>query len=172
MSFPETYHSDYIESQYQQWKQDPASVSNDWQLFFKGFDLAFSSGIVPGTTDTADHPSFLAAVEQLIFGYRCLGHMLSCMDPLQVCPMEHPLLSLERFGLATADFERQVPETSFLGGGANLKEILLLLKETYCRSIGVEYMHIQDPEERRWLQDRMEPIQNRLQVESAEKRPS
>lgn len=169
MSFPETYHGDYIESQYQQWQLDPASVSKDWQLFFKGFDFAFSGGIAPGIADTEDHPSFLTNVEQLIFGYRCLGHMLSCMDPLQACPMDHPLLSLERFGLAAADFERPVPGTSFLGGGEDLKEILLRLKETYCHSIGVEYMHIQDPEERRWLQERMEPIQNRLQIETAEK---
>jgi 2-oxoglutarate dehydrogenase E1 component len=169
MSLPETYHSDFIESQYQQWKQDPGSVSKDWQFFFKGFDLAFSSGFAPGIADTEGHPFFLANVEQLIFGYRCLGHMLSCMDPLQACPMDHPLLSLERFGLAPADFEKHVPETSFPGGGGNLKEILVRLKETYCRSIGVEYMHIQDPEERRWLQDRMEPIQNRPQVKTAEK---
>ena len=94
MSLPETYHSDFIESQYQQWKQDPGSVSKDWQFFFKGFDLAFSNGIAPGMADTEGHPFFLANVEQLIFGYRCLGHMLSCMDPLQACPMEHPLLLL------------------------------------------------------------------------------
>ena len=100
MRFPETYHSDFIESQYQQWQQDPESVSKDWQFFFKGFDLAFSSGITPAMADTEGQPSFLADVEQLIFGYRCLGHMLSCMDPLQACPMDHPLLSLERFGLA------------------------------------------------------------------------
>jgi len=170
MSLPETYHSDFIESQYQQWKQEPGSVSKDWQFFFEGFDLAFSSGLTPGMVETEGHPFFLANVEQLILGYRCLGHMLSCMDPLQACPMDHPLLSLDRFGLAPADLEKSLPETSFLGGGGDVKELLMRLKETYCRSIGVEYMHIQDPEERRWLQERMEPAQNRLQVESAEKR--
>ncbi len=170
MSFPETYHSDFIESQYQQWKQDPESVSKDWQYFFKGFDLAFSSKAAPGMAGTEGAAPFSAGVEQLIFGYRCIGHLLSCMDPLQACPMEHPLLSLERFGLTTADFEQQVTETSFQGGGKTLKEILTHLKETYCRSIGVEYMHIQDPEERRWLQDRMEPIQNRPQLETGEKK--
>ncbi|MDX2446893.1 MAG: thiamine pyrophosphate-dependent enzyme, partial [Desulfobacterales bacterium] len=169
MNFPDTYHMDLIESQYQQWKQDPESVSKDWQFFFKGFDFAFSSGITPGMAETEDHPFFLANVEQLIFGYRCLGHMLSCMDPLQACPMDHPLLSLDRFGLAPADFEKHVPETSFLGGGGNLKEILMRLKETYCRSIGVEYMHIQDPEERHWLQERMEPVQNSPRVDPTEK---
>jgi 2-oxoglutarate dehydrogenase E1 component len=161
---------DFIESQYQQWKQDPESVSKDWQYFFKGFEFAFSSAVAPGMTGPDDSPSLPAGVEQLIFGYRSLGHLLSCMDPLQACPMEHPLLSLERFGLTTADFEKQVFETSFLGGGGNLKEILARLKETYCRSIGVEYIHLQDPEERRWLQDRMEPIQNRPQLEAGEKR--
>jgi 2-oxoglutarate dehydrogenase E1 component len=169
MSFPETYHMDFIESQYQQWQQDPESVSKDWQYFFKGFDLAFSSKTVPGMADTEKTAPFPAGVEQLIFGYRSLGHMLSCMDPLQACPMDHPLLSLDRFGLTSADFEQQVSETSFLGGGGNLKEILTHLKGTYCRSIGVEYMHLQDPQERRWLQERMEPIQNRAQLTTGEK---
>ena len=118
MHFPETYPSDFIESQYLRWQQNPASVSKDWQFFFKGFDLAFSGQELPGKADPGDRPSFLAHVEQLIFGYRCLGHLLSCMDPLQACPMEHPLLSLEHFGLAASDFERPVPDTSFLGGGA------------------------------------------------------
>jgi 2-oxoglutarate dehydrogenase E1 component len=169
MSFPDTYHSDFIESQYHQWKQDPESVSKDWQFFFKGFDFAFSSGIASGMVATEGEPTFLASMEQLISGYRDLGHMLSCMDPLQACPIDHPLLSLERFGLAPADFEKDSPGTSFLGGGRNLREILERLKETYCRSIGVEYMHIQDPEERYWLQERMEPNQNDPQVETAEK---
>ena len=168
MTFPETYPIDYIDALYRQWKQDPSSISSDWQLFFKGFELAYSSETGPGVVGTEAEPSFLTGVEQLIFGYRCLGHLLSCMDPLQACPTEHPLLSLERFGLTAADFERQVPGTSFLGGGGDLKEILRRLKETYCRSIGVEYMHIQDPEERHWLQTRMEPIQNRLKIEKAE----
>jgi 2-oxoglutarate dehydrogenase E1 component len=170
MHFPETYHMDFIESQYRQWKQAPDSVSKDWQYFFKGFELASSSGVVHVRADTKSTASLPAGIEQLIFGYRCLGHILSCMDPLQACPMDHPLLSLERFGLTTADFEKQVSETSFLGGGGNLKEILAHLKETYCRSIGVEYMHLQDPEERRWLQERMEPIQNRPQLETGEKK--
>jgi len=52
---------------------------------------------------------------------------------------------------------------------APLKEIIGSLKETYCRSVGVEYMHLQDPLERRWLEDRMEPVRNRSQFDAAEK---
>ena len=48
---------------------------------------------------------------------------------------------------------------------APLKEIIQALKETYCRSVGVEYMHLQDPEERRWLQERMEPVRNQPAIE-------
>jgi 2-oxoglutarate dehydrogenase E1 component len=93
------------------------------------------------------------------------------MDPLQACPVEHPLLTLDRFGLAPADLDRPLSETSFLGGNpGTLKELLARLKETYCRSIGVEYMHIQDPHERRWLQERMEPRRNRPQIEADEQR--
>ena len=48
---------------------------------------------------------------------------------------------------------------------APLKEIIQALKETYCRAIGVEYMHLQDPEERDWLKERMEPVRNRPEIE-------
>jgi len=58
MSFPETYHMDFIESQYQQWKQAPGSVSKDWQYFFKGFDLAVSSKTAPGMVRTESATPF------------------------------------------------------------------------------------------------------------------
>ena len=92
------------------------------------------------------------------------------MDPLAACPTEHPLLSLESFGLTLEDlnsefFTRRFAKTD----RAPLKEIIRNLRETYCRSIGVEYMHLQDPEERRWLQQRMEPTGNRAQLDDSEK---
>jgi 2-oxoglutarate dehydrogenase E1 component len=171
MSFPDTYNIGFIESQYRRWEENPASVSDDWKLFFKGFEFASPGNAAISRPDTASRPSFAVGVEQLVFGYRSMGHILSCMDPLQACPMDHPLLSLERFGLTATDLDREVFETSFSGGATGkLKDILALLKETYCRSIGVEYMHLQDPEERQWLQERMEPIHNGPQFRNGEKR--
>ena len=92
------------------------------------------------------------------------------MDPLVACPTEHPLLSLESFGLSLEDLNREFFTRRFAKNEqAPLKEIIGSLKETYCRSVGIEYMHLQDPEERRWLQDRMEPVRNRPHSDAAEK---
>ena len=110
-------------------------------------------------------------VEALKYRYRDLGHLLACMDPLIACPTEHPMLSLESFGLTNKDLDRKFFTRRFAKTQqAPLKDIISNLKETYCRSIGVEYMHLQDPEERQWLQERMEPIQNRPQFGSGEKK--
>ncbi|MGD2269943.1 MAG: 2-oxoglutarate dehydrogenase E1 component, partial [Desulfobacterales bacterium] len=96
--------------------------------------------------------------------------LLACMDPLEACPTDHPLLSLETFGLTLQDLETEFFTRRFAAEGrAPLKEIIKTLKETYCRSIGVEYMHLQDPVERRWLQDRMEPVRNRAALDRSQK---
>jgi 2-oxoglutarate dehydrogenase E1 component len=171
MSFPETYHLDLIDSQYQQWKQDPGSVSKDWDFFFQGFEVAAGGEQGPLPAKAAAPASLQTKVERLVFAYRNIGHILSCMDPLEACPMDHPLLSLERFGINVADLDQTMAETSFLGTtNGQLKDLLAGLKSTYCRSIGVEYMHLQDPDERRWLQERMEPVQNKPDLEPREKK--
>jgi 2-oxoglutarate dehydrogenase E1 component len=166
----ETFNADYIDAQYEKWKADPQAVSREWQLFFKGFDIAY--GRAPVTAADWDQEQVLkqSRVEALKYRYRDLGHLLACMDPLAACPTDHPLLSLEAFGLSLEDLERAFFTHRFgESRQAPLKDIIKSLKETYCRSVGVEYMHLQDPEERRWRQDRMEPIRNRPQLDAAEK---
>jgi 2-oxoglutarate dehydrogenase E1 component len=171
MSLPETLNAEFIETQYAAWKENPDSVSRDWQYFFKGFDMA-ATGCVEGAVRSEEGiPSRQAHVERLIYGYRHLGHILACMDPLSACPTEHPLLSLDAFGLDTDDLDSYFYTDDFSDtGGAKLKDILAWLRETYCHSIGVEYMHLQDPEERQWLRKRMEPIKNRPQFDNAEQK--
>ena len=166
----ETFNADYIDQQYEQWKSDPGTVSRDWQAFFKGFEIAY--GQAPSTVDGWDRELVIkqSRVEALKYRYRDIGHLLACMDPLEACPTEHPLLSLEEFGLSLDDLNQEFFSHRFARTEqAPLKEIILDLKETYCRSIGVEYMHLQDPEERRWLQDRMEPVRNRLKADAGVK---
>jgi 2-oxoglutarate dehydrogenase E1 component len=83
------------------------------------------------------------------------------MDPLAECPTDHPLLSLEAFSLTQKDLDIEFYTRRFSRTGrAALRDILQALRETYCRSIGIEYMHLQNPVERRWLQDQMEPNRN------------
>ncbi|MGD9331859.1 MAG: 2-oxoglutarate dehydrogenase E1 component [Desulfobacterales bacterium] len=164
----ETYHADYIEEQHHRWRKDPQSVSTDWQFFFKGFDIAREMG--PSAEADGDEDRMLrqARVEALKYRYRDMGHLLACMDPLESCPIDHPLLALDVFGLTVDDLERPFFTRRFSTQRmAPLKEIIQALKETYCRAIGVEYMHLQDPEERRWLQAQMEPVRNHPTIEPA-----
>ncbi len=158
----ETWNADFIDHQYRQWKENPEALDADWRIFFQGFELSRQD--ISPSEDRRDPDASLrqARVEALTYRYRDLGHLLSCLDPLAACPTDHPLLRLEALGLTTEDLSRSFYTDLSPGTRrAPLQEILKALRETYCRSIGVEYMHLQDPNERRWLQERMEPNRNR-----------
>ncbi len=170
MNLSESLSADFIEAQYRKWKSDPSSLSDDWQFFFKGFELAGKAG--PAGSADADPEQALrqARVGALIHRYRDIGHLLACMDPLSACPTAHPLLDLDAFGLDVSDLDRTFAAPGLIEKtAAPLKEIVGRLKQTYCHSIGVEYMHIQDPGERRWLQARMEPVKNRSNITPADR---
>ena len=99
----------------------------------------------------------LARVMDMIHAYRVRGHLMADTDPLQYKVRTHPDLDVETYGLTLWDLDRTFP-TRGLGGTetATLRDILGVLRDAYCRSIGVEYMHISDPEERAWIQQKME----------------
>jgi 2-oxoglutarate dehydrogenase E1 component len=154
-TFATRYNLDLIEGLYTRWRQDHASVEPSWQAFFEGFALASDGALLgQGAAQTA--------VVRLIYAYRDLGHFLAHLDPLNEPPKSHPLLELSRFGLRDADLDRTFDTSEFHGlPRATLRELLAALRETYCRTIGVEYLHIQDTNIRHWLRDRMEPRRNR-----------
>ena len=163
MAIAETLNADYIDSQYRLWKADPKSVSREWQFFFEGFELAGGKTpeIVAEPVCSEDQALRQSRVEALKYRYRDMGHLLACLDPLTACPASHPLLELSEFNLSAEDLERDFYTRRFSQTRqASLRDILQVLRETYCRSVGVEYMHLQDPGEKRWLQDRMEPVRN------------
>lgn len=151
----------WIENQYKIWKSEPEQLSEQWHAFFAGFELGFSKEAPAGATLAPDDALKHSAVQSLIYRYRDIGHLLACTDPLSPCRMEHPLLSLSAFGLDSADLNKTFHTRRFMKQSATLKEIVQVLRSTYCGSIGVEFMHIQDPDERQWLIDRMEPTCNR-----------
>lgn len=168
MEFSLGLNAEFIDSQYRLWKSDPRSVPRDWQIFFEGFELAG----FPGPSGICDREQVLrqVRVQELIHRYRDLGHLLACLDPLVSCPYNHPLLDLSAFKLSEKDLDRTFYAPRFLHSDRmTLREIVKVLKDTYCRSIGVEYMHLQDPSERLWLQERMEPTRNRPQLSRDEK---
>jgi 2-oxoglutarate dehydrogenase E1 component len=146
---------DAIEAAYQRWQHDPATVDESWRAFFEGFELAAARSVAP--LDTCAQ----TGIVRLIDAYRDLGHFLAHLDPLSESRATHPLLELSEFGLAEADLDRTFDTSHFLGlPRATLRELLAALRETFCRTIGVEYLHIQDTHIRRWLQERMEPRRN------------
>ncbi len=166
MNITNALNAKYIDAQYAVWKSDPDAVSQDWQWFFAGFDFAGYGRQVSGKSPiSGEHHEEgqmkQARVEALKYRYRDIGHLLACLDPLALGPAGHPLLELPAFGLTEEDLDREFYTDRFSETRrATLREILHILQDTYCRSIGVEFMHLQDPEERRWLQDRMEPVRN------------
>jgi 2-oxoglutarate dehydrogenase E1 component len=98
-----------------------------------------------------------ARVQELIHAYRVRGHLMADIDPLEYRQRRHPDLDVTSHGLTLWDLERDFATGGF--GGApmlKLRKILGILRDSYCRTIGTEYMHIQDPEQRRWLQSKIE----------------
>jgi 2-oxoglutarate dehydrogenase E1 component len=167
MNLSENLSAEFIDAQYRKWKSEPSSLPDDWQFFFKGFDLAGAVG--PADSDP-QQAMRQARVGALIHRYRDIGHLLACMDPLSACPTSHPLLDLEAFDLEMADMQRAFAAPGLIDQpSAPLKQIVATLKATYCHSIGVEYMHLQDPDERSWLQARMEPTKNQAELSPTER---
>ncbi|ROT32266.1 multifunctional oxoglutarate decarboxylase/oxoglutarate dehydrogenase thiamine pyrophosphate-binding subunit/dihydrolipoyllysine-residue succinyltransferase subunit [Micromonospora sp. HM5-17] len=98
-----------------------------------------------------------ARVQELIHAYRVRGHLMADTDPLEFKIRKHPDLDVLQHGLTLWDLDRTFPVGGFAGKQKmKLREVLGVLRDSYCRRVGVEYMHIQDPEERRWIQERVE----------------
>jgi 2-oxoglutarate dehydrogenase E1 component len=167
-TFATRLNMDVLEEQYERWRRDPRSVDESWRVFFEGFELGQGREPVrvPARQPSADGiagPSAVkqAAVIDLIDAYRSLGHLLARLDPLSDPPETHPLLEPANFGLAAADLDQTFDTSHFLGlQRGTLRQLIKALRDTYCGTIGVEYMHIQDTGMRRWLQERMEPRHN------------
>jgi multifunctional 2-oxoglutarate metabolism enzyme len=104
-----------------------------------------------------DDISKAARVFELIHAYRVRGHLMADTDPLEYRQRKHPDLDINQHGLTLWDLEREFATGGF-GGKPRmlLREILGVLRDSYCRTVGVEYMHIQNPEERAWIQTRVE----------------
>ena len=98
-----------------------------------------------------------ARVIELINAYRSNGHLMADTDPLEFTVRTHPDLDITRHGLTLWDLDREFPVDGFAGAKLmKLRDILGVLRDAYCRRVGVEYMHITDPEQRQWLQTRIE----------------
>jgi len=98
-----------------------------------------------------------ARVLELIHAYRVRGHLMADTNPLEFELRRHPDLDVVNHGLTLWDLDREFPTGTFGGKPfMKLREVLGVLRDSYCRTVGIEYMHIQDPEQRKWIQDRVE----------------
>ena len=99
----------------------------------------------------------IARIQQLVHSYRVRGHLMADTNPLEYVQRRHPDLDIQTYGLTLWDLDREWVTGGF--GGKDrllLRDILGVLRDAYCRTIGIEYMHIQDPVERKWFQDELE----------------
>jgi 2-oxoglutarate dehydrogenase E1 component len=109
---------------------------------------------------------------QLIRSYRVRGHLMARLDPLGLKePEHHPELDPLTYGFTPADFDRPIFIHNVLGlESATLNDIVQLLQATYCGSVGVEFMHIQDPDQKAWIQMRIEQARNQTDFTARGKR--
>ena len=107
--------------------------------------------------DGADDRDKSTRIQELINAYRVRGHLMADTDPLEYKQRTHPDLDVLNHGLSLWDLDRTFRTAGFGGKTkAPFREILKTLRDSYCRTVGVEYMHIQDPIQRKWFQDRLE----------------
>ncbi|MEO5921007.1 MAG: multifunctional oxoglutarate decarboxylase/oxoglutarate dehydrogenase thiamine pyrophosphate-binding subunit/dihydrolipoyllysine-residue succinyltransferase subunit [Pseudolysinimonas sp.] len=107
--------------------------------------------------DLSDHVSKTARVQELINAFRVRGHLMADTDPLEYRQRSHPDLEIGNHGLTFWDLDREFVVGGFAGKRAGLlREVLGVLRDSYCRTVGIEYMHIPDPVERAWFQSRLE----------------
>ncbi|HNV52807.1 MAG TPA: 2-oxoglutarate dehydrogenase E1 component, partial [Tenuifilaceae bacterium] len=149
-----------IESLYQSWKADSNSVDLQWQKFFLGFEFALANYKDSGM-DISDSEF---KVIKLIEGYRLRGHLFTKTNPVRNRRKHTPTLDIENFGLTTADLQKTFQAGKIIGIGATtLEKIIEHLNNTYCRSIGVEYMYLRDPKYVEWIQSRIEKSANKTE---------
>ncbi len=163
-TLPTRANSDVIEAAYAAWLDNPDSVDATWRAFFQGFTLGnngapISHAAASGIKIVDSYKQ--AQIIRYINAHRSHGHLEAHLDPLGEKPAPHPKLNLAHFGLDDGDLDESFTLTNFQGGGQKkLRDIQRALKQTYCRTIGVEFMHVQDHEAREWLQARMEAAEN------------
>ncbi len=161
LSYLSNADSAYIDSLYQSYKEDPESIDFGWQKFFEGFDFGRGSEAGVVSDETPEHFLKEIKVLNLINGYRQRGHLFTKTNPVREPVAHFPGKELETFGLSNADLETVFNAGVEVGlGPAKLKDIVALVEQTYCQSIGVEYKYLRNPQKLKWFEQRMEAERN------------
>ena len=149
-----------IDALYQQYKQDPDSLDISWKRFFEGFEFQNESyPVLPDGSRMNAVTSKEFKVISLINAYRTRGHLFTKTNPVRERRKYNPTLAIENFGLTAADLEETFHAGTDVGlGDAKLKDIIAHLENSYCQSIGVEFMYIREPERVEWLRSKIEAV--------------
>ena len=178
----------FVEQLYADFLRDPGAVSDEWREFFERMHSTVGNGGLPmepkararsifhaapgvrdGSPEHEDVAVLQRLVEQLIRNYRVRGHIVAQVDPLGRPRPEPPELDPAYFGITEADLDRRVSIES--PGGRDTRtvcEVYQRMRNTYCRYVGAQFMHIDDLHVREWLQRRMESTENRIELGRSE----
>ncbi|HEX7377798.1 MAG TPA: 2-oxoglutarate dehydrogenase E1 component [Pirellulales bacterium] len=189
---PSSLNLAFVEGLYDDYLNDPESVEPDWRAYFEkirgpngrqtnhrwhpgpsfrpaslfnpnGHETPASNGAA--VMPVAEVANLQDRVDQLVRAYRVRGHMLAKINPLNLPRPHQPELQLDFYRFTAADLDRQFSIDTMPGGDIlSLRGIVERLRNTYCRSIGVQFMHIDDLSVRQWLEDRMEGTENRIRL--------
>ncbi|MAZ93445.1 MAG: 2-oxoglutarate dehydrogenase E1 component [Lentimicrobiaceae bacterium] len=156
-----------IEELYKKYKKNPSDLDEGWASFFEGMDFAFQN-YSPKNSELSSSDEF--KVINLINDYRRRGHLFTKTNPVRKRREYKPSLSLSYFDLTEEDLDREFDAGHKLGiGRAKLRDIVSFLEQTYCRSIGVEFLFIRDLEMVTWLQHHFESQRNSPEYSNDEK---
>ena len=171
LSYIHNAHPQFIESMYAEYQKDPDSIEQGWRQFFEGFELGVSSDGKGQQQLVPDHIEREIRVLNLIQAYRSRGHLFTQTNPVRTRRQYQPSLDLVNFNLQESDLETEFQAGIEIGiGPAKLDTIIEHLQETYCRSMGAEFMYIREPARLWWLKTKMESSRNRPQFDMEEKR--
>jgi 2-oxoglutarate dehydrogenase E1 component len=182
----------FVEALYASYLNDAQSVTEDWQAYFDAFEKGMASalpfrsgpsfrpkslftpvhsqnGDVAAPTPSKEAASLQHRVEMLVRNYRVRAHRRAMLNPLATICTVIPEINPKTYGLGESHMDMRF-STDFLAGGGTptLREILQSAENTYCRSIGAQYMHIDDLQVREWLQQRMESTENHIHLSREE----
>ena len=157
-----------IDRMYKQYLQNHESVDESWRNFFRGFD--FARNIYSGDDVGNEHLDKEFKVLNYIDAFRKRGHLFTKTNPVRTRRKYFPTLDLENYNLSDKDLDTIFHAGTEIGvGNATLRDIVAHMEETYCQSIGAEYMFIRTPEKINWLTHRLESTRNKSDFTSDEK---
>lgn len=169
-SFLGGVHSNFIDELYDRYLHSPDSIEPSWRAFFQGYDFAREQYDEDEALETLglSHDQVVEEIRKefqvlaLIDAYRHRGHLFTATNPVRSRRQYSPTLAIENFGLSKEDLDLPFQAAKEIGfdGSRTLAQIIERLDKVYCRSIGLEYMHLGDPERIKWIQKYLQIDEN------------